>query len=86
MAELSTDERLALAVRAQVAAIRAERAAEDGDYIMWEPLWHGAVEEMRALAAAWQGDGGSLLEWVGVDRETYMQAIENALEEEGSTL
>ena len=86
MSELTTEARLALAVCAQVAAIRVDRAVGRGGYITWEALRHQAVEEMRALAAAWQGDGGNLLEWVGVDRETYMQAIENALEEEGSTL
>jgi hypothetical protein len=83
MSELTTEARLALAVRAQVAAIRADRAVERGGYITWEALRQEAVEEMRALAAAWQGEGGTLLEWVGVDRETYMRAVENALDEDG---
>ena len=80
MAEFSRDERLALAVRAQVAAIRADQALERGDSLTWEALWQEAVGEMRALAAAWGEEGGTLLEWVGVDREAYMRAVEDALE------
>jgi hypothetical protein len=81
MVELTAEGRLALAVRAQVAAIRADRA-EAGDDIAWWELRREAIDEMRALAAAWGEDGGTLLEWVGVDRETYMRAVEDALEEE----
>jgi hypothetical protein len=80
MAELTTDERLALAVRAQVAAIRADQALERGGSITWEAVRQEAVEEMRALAAAWGEERGTLLEWVGVDREAYMHAVEDALE------
>jgi hypothetical protein len=81
MAELSAEGRLALAVRAQVAVIRAERAEERGGRLAWEALRYEAIDEMRALAAAWGADGGTLLEWVGVDREAYMRAVEEALRE-----
>ena len=81
MAELSTGARLALAVRAQVAAIRADEAeGRAGDVAAWA-LREEALEEMRALAAAWEEQGGTLLEWVGVDREAYMRAVADALEE-----
>jgi hypothetical protein len=82
MAELTTGERLALAVRAQVAAVRADRSMDRRDEDGWGALWQEAVEEMRALAAAWGEEGGTLLEWVGVDRDAYMRAVGDALAED----
>ncbi len=139
MTELTTEERLELAVRAEVARRRADQAKEravfidrkvqpfadaldrfeksrgrewemesmadlaeiiafagmDGADITFEMITAAAdvrfdasdacaeaARVTRAVTAAWGGrDGDTVHEWVGVDRETYSQAVNAALAE-----
>ena len=138
MAELTQEQRLALAVKAQVAAIRADQARERGALIrrrvepvheaharfvklygrepdldapgdkatmgaLFEATGAGGVTgaqleaaarssgevgqadleaagAMKALAEA-LSEGATVLEWLGVDEDTFSRTVEQALEE-----